>query len=329
MLDRLPHFRDALATGAIGAEHVDAVCTVTWRLPGDVEQRFLEQADALLVDATRLAPDRLERACRDVILHLEHDQGVERNERQRRETRLTTRIDRHGMYVRDARMHPELGSAVFRAVDAEAGVSTDRAQLAAEALGNLVTGGHQAARARDAEIVVIVDAQTAADAELHDHSVCELADGSPLPPPAVRRLLCNGVVRPVILGTDGVPISVGRGRRIANRAQRRALRAVYRTCAFGDRDVEFDRCEIHHIVPWELGGPTDLSNLLPLCSRHHHVVHEGGWSIGLAPDRALTIRRRSGAVYWRGSPPTLRPGRGRHRRRRSDAPAPRREPTAA
>ena len=59
----------------------------------------------------------------------------------------------------------------------------------------------------------------------------------------------------------------------------------------------FDRCEIHHIVPWELGGLTDLANLLPTCSYHHHLVHEGGWSLHLAPDRLLTIRQPDGDLF--------------------------------
>ena len=93
------------------------------------------------------------------------------------------------------------------------------------------------------------------------------------------------------------PLDVGRTVRHANRAQRRALRAIYRTCAFGDCDVRFDRCEIHHIIPWELGGVTDLDNLIPICSRHHHVVHEGGWALELAADRTLTIRQPDGTIF--------------------------------
>ena len=31
------------------------------------------------------------------------------------------------------------------------------------------------------------------------------------------------------------------------------------------------RCELHHIRPWQDGGPTSLDNLVALCVRHHHV----------------------------------------------------------
>lgn len=79
--------------------------------------------------------------------------------------------------------------------------------------------------------------------------------------------------------------------------QRRALRAMYRTCAFGNCDVHVGQCEIHHALPFELGGRTDLDNLSPLCARHRHVVHELGWKLDLAPDRHLTIRQPDGTVY--------------------------------
>ena len=34
---------------------------------------------------------------------------------------------------------------------------------------------------------------------------------------------------------------------------------------------------MHHIDHWETGGPTDLENLIPVCTRHHTLIqHETG-----------------------------------------------------
>lgn len=332
-LDQAPSMASALAIGAIGAEHADALANATIRLDDDVKASFFDHDSDLANDAGRTTPEEFGKNCRDLIRLLERDAGVERAEQQRRETRLTKQVDRDGMYVVNARLHPELGSAVFNALDAETAAlvkaggdrSIDRFQVAAEALGNLVTSGHQAKRSIEAEIRIHVDEQTASTGELHEHSVCEFDDGTPIPPASVLRLMCSGVIVPIIIGSDGVPLNVGREQRIANRAQRRALRAIYRTCAFHGCDVGFNRCEIHHIRPWELAGPTDLANLLPLCSRHHHLVHEAGWTLHLTPDRTLTIAQPDGQVHATVPiqiRPVDRPERGgtrqRQRRRRTD-----------
>jgi hypothetical protein len=52
-------------------------------------------------------------------------------------------------------------------------------------------------------------------------------------------------------------------------------------------------------------GSTDVDNLVPLCSRHHHLVHEGGWQLVLEPDRTLTVIRPGGHITTTG-PPSIR-----------------------
>ncbi len=37
--------------------------------------------------------------------------------------------------------------------------------------------------------------------------------------------------------------------------------------------------DAHHIQHWSAGGETSLNNLMLLCSRHHRLVHEGGFRI--------------------------------------------------
>ena len=72
---------------------------------------------------------------------------------------------------------------------------------------------------------------------------------------------------------------VGRRSRTATRDQWEALRAAHRHCMFPGCRVDASRCEAHHVRPWERGGATCLSDLILLCSRHHHLVHEGRWRI--------------------------------------------------
>jgi len=295
-------FAEALTKGDVAAEHADVLADLTTKLDTELQAGFFEREQELVAKATSSSPEQFARHCRSVIAQLERDQGIERNRQQRRDTYLSLSVQRDGMHRISGLLHPELGAAIFGAVDKELAAlvadnrdGLDRGQLAAQALGNLVSGGHQAERPIEAEILVLTD-HTTLSLGLHEHSVCETDSGAMLPPETIRRLCCNGRIVPILL-VDGVPVNVGRDQRLANRAQRRALRAMYRTCGFAGCETPFNRCEIHHVIPWEIGGPTDLVNLLPLCSRHHHLVHEIGWRLELAPDRELTIRQPDGSVY--------------------------------
>ena len=107
---------------------------------------------------------------------------------------------------------------------------------------------------------------------------------------------------------DGVVLDVGRTRRLATRAQRRALRVMHPTCAIPGCQVPFDRCQPHHIHWWRHGGTTDLDNLVPLCARDHHRVHDHGWQLHLDPTtRHLTVTLPDGTVMSH-APPTTRAG---------------------
>ena len=164
---------------------------------------------------------------------------------------------------------------------------------------------------------VLIDLDTLRDG-LHDHSVCETSTGEPVPVATIRRLCCDADIIPVVLDGDGVALDVGRAKRVATREQRRALRAMYRTCAHPGCSVGFDDCDIHHVNPWTPTGLTDLDNLLPLCSRHHHLVHEGGWTLTLRADRTTVLV----------PPRRHHPLRRLHRRRRPRRRRPVRDPRA-
>src|SRR4029077_20092743 len=92
----------------------------------------------------------------------------------------------------------------------------------------------------------------------------------------------------VVLYAPGT-LNLGRSTRLANRAQRRALAALYPSCAIPGCEVRFVNCKVHHVIWWDHCGRTDLINLLPLCERHHHAVHDDGWLLTLTADRTLTI----------------------------------------
>ena len=98
------------------------------------------------------------------------------------------------------------------------------------------------------------------------------------------------------------PLNLGRTTRIANRAQRRALGALYATCAIPGCGVRYPRTKLHHVTWWRHHGATDLDNLLPLCEQHHHNIHHDGWLLTLTPNRTLTITLPDGTIMTTGPP---------------------------
>jgi len=50
----------------------------------------------------------------------------------------------------------------------------------------------------------------------------------------------------------------------------------------------------HHVVYWRDGGPTDIDNLVLVCSRHHTLIHSQGFRLVLHPDRRLEVSTADG-----------------------------------
>jgi len=94
-----------------------------------------------------------------------------------------------------------------------------------------------------------------------------------------RVLAADANIIPAVLGGAGEVLDLGRARRLFSTAQRQALAEQYGGCAFPGCDHPPSYTEAHHLQWWSAGGPTDLSNGIPLCSFHHHRVHDDGWEI--------------------------------------------------
>ncbi len=104
--------------------------------------------------------------------------------------------------------------------------------------------------------------------------------------------------------TGVIALYLGRESRVANRQQRRALRVMYRGCAIPGCEARFADCDIHHLLWFRRLGLTDIDNLLPICHRHHHSVHEGGSHLALDTRRNLTITYPDGNIQTTGPPKT-------------------------
>ena len=108
------------------------------------------------------------------------------------------------------------------------------------------------------------------------------SQGSSLTPEAISRLCCDAGIHRVVVKGQSEILDFGRDERLFNRATRRAIRFRHGHCCAVrgcGRRVTF----IHHIDHFEDGGETTIYNGIPLCSYHHHRVHEGGWDVAWNP----------------------------------------------
>ncbi len=108
-----------------------------------------------------------------------------------------------------------------------------------------------------------------------------LDDGTRISAETLRRVACDCGLVAVSTGgaqSDASPLNIGRRTRAIPPAIRRALVLRDRGCRFpGCTHTRF--LHGHHIRHWLHGGETSVDNLVTLCTAHHHLIHEGGWSV--------------------------------------------------
>jgi hypothetical protein len=113
-----------------------------------------------------------------------------------------------------------------------------------------------------------------------DASALTGGDGrAAVPLEAVKRHCCDGHAVVITETGDGEPLGIGRKSRLVPKSVERAVRARDNNrCVFpGCNNRRFLDC--HHIEHRAHGGETCVGNLMSLCTKHHTLVHEGGFRI--------------------------------------------------
>ena len=318
--ETMPSLGEAMAAGDVSGESVDVIANALASLATQAERdAFTEFEPQLRRAAATLSKAELAKTVEMYLRRVRVDE-CDRLERQRQQSRLRWSTDRlSGMWRLTGLFDPERG-AVLQAM-----IETRREQLFhgktppdapidhfdrqeflnANAFVDLITNAPAEVADRDVDSIgfgptprvdmsVTIDAETLLDGS-HEDTVCDLdLDSLGLPIETIRRWACVATITPVVVAEGGQRIHLGRTVDLANRAQRRALFHFYTTCALCP--TPFRHCEIHHVTWRSRNGLTDIENLIPICVRHHHLVHEGGWALHLAPDRTLTVTRPDGTT---------------------------------
>jgi Domain of unknown function (DUF222) len=285
-LDHLPALASAFADGAVTAEQVAVVAPV---VKADRQAAAIEQGiDLGEVDRTLAAVaverhiDQLSRVVHHYLSRLDPD-GPEPDPTDERSLTLSTFAD-GTVVVRgqlDAVGGEKLKTALESVVQADRpkGDLRTRAQQQADAMvqlaeNQLATGDLPFLRTVKPNVVVTIP-----EADLLDPTVgpstATLGFGSLVSAAKARALACDGSITPIVIDEHGMPLNMGRTKRVVPPHLRKAVELRDEACVFAGCSAPKYWCDVHHLQHWIFGGETSLENSALLCERHHTKVHHG------------------------------------------------------
>lgn len=102
---------------------------------------------------------------------------------------------------------------------------------------------------------------------------CETADGTIVVPDVMLRaaLVCH--VRRVVVNSAGIPVEMGRKRRLFTGAARDAAKLMAHHCEFPGCDVPAAHAQVDHLDEFHEYGPTDPANSSIICGVHNRAKH--------------------------------------------------------
>src|SRR5215470_10758165 len=302
LLDARPVLAAAVADGEVNVGQVAVIGRVLADVPAKDPAVVDEVEEELVKRAAEFDPSYLRTIGDRVLAHVNPELADE-TLRKRLE-----REQRHARLRRGLTLSPDgLGGMRLRGV-----LDTEAAAVVAAALDPLARPSRgvdgpdpRTAAARRADALVDVCRIALAAGGLPDNggtppqltvtvelealrrnlAIGQLDTGGQLTPETVRRLACGAGILPIVLGGAGVPIDLGRTRRTYTGAARQAVLARDGGCAFPGCDRPPRWTDVHHVVSWVDGGPTDLDNAVALCGHHHRLIHHSQWKVRLGPDR--------------------------------------------
>jgi hypothetical protein len=288
-LDSLPLAAAAWAEGEIGGAHLDALAKVRTEASAEA----LARDEALLVHhATelRFEPFLGVLAYWGQLADPEGAEEADLARRARRDVYLTSSIS--GMYLGQMTLDPISGAIVAGELERleaelfEADWATAHAAMGREPqLGELARTPSQ--RRADALVEMATRSRSAPEngrrpeplfsvvvgyEALHGR-ICELSGGTVITPGSLLAYLEGADFERAVFA-PGKRVEVSVTARLFSGATRRAIELRDRTCTHPFCDVRAERCQIDHIVPYALGGPTTQENGRVLCGFHNRLRNQ-------------------------------------------------------
>ncbi len=285
LVDRLPVTRKTWLSGGLTFEHADVIRWAT----REVSQQLAAALDETLSQAaTRCTPKQLRDLAAELLERLAPELSEKRRARHEADVsahlsdtldggRLDANLDAEGTAIVRAALEKYLPKpAPTVGADGAAGpplpVSHRRARALVElARQSLDFGEDHPGKSNKPHLIVRMDEKELRAAV----GAGQLFGGGTLPVGTVRRLACDAMVIPLVLGSDSLPLDIGRKSRVVPSWMRTALNERDGGCRAPGCDRPPAWTDVHHVKHWVDHGKTCLDNCCLLCRRHHTMVHQG------------------------------------------------------
>ena len=308
VLDEMPSLRSSVDSGEVPLANAERLADAARR----TDPEAVDSASDLLAMARELPPDRFAREAGAWAQRHQSDHGHGDWVNKRRRRYLKTWKQQDGMVRLDGLLDPETGTRVCNRLqdtaeelrrqdqqtartgaastrgddpddsdgsgDGDSGRSWD--QLRADAL-DLLTSGAADDRGRGgsggrpkAEVIVVADIGVLTGEDPAGR--CEIPGAGPVPPAVLQRIACDAQLTGLLF-SGGKPLHHGASVRTATTAQWRMLIARDGGCI--GCGAEPGQCQAHHITPYARLRRTDIENLVLVCWRCHHNIHDHHWRV--------------------------------------------------
>ncbi|MDL9936737.1 DUF222 domain-containing protein [Gordonia sp. ABSL1-1] len=326
-----PHLAEAMAQGAIGPGHVQAVLDVLKKIPAAVPADIRDAAEAEIVGHARdYNPKIITQLGVRLLAHLDPDGSLtdDRDRARRRgvslndqDPQLMSKISGQLNPLTRAMLDTVLAAWAAKGMnnpDDEAPLHGSADDISSEELTEAAERDQRSTAQRNHDALAAL-LRAALDGgllgasnhglpphvivkitehELHERAgIGRTATGTDLPIKDVIELAARAQMHlAVFAGHTNQPLYLGTARRLASRAQRFMLFAHHDGCTCPGCTVPAVFVQIHHaLADWADGGTTDIDTLTPACGRHNRMV---GPEPGQYTTTVITDGPDAGRTAW-------------------------------